>query len=134
MTFLVDVCVFLGDKLRAALLYDELSPFDGRNVVIAYDVVAYGALSRYLGALATILERWGDAIRHFEDALAMNARMEAWTWLAHTQFQYAAMLLRRSAPIDRDRAFALLDSARTSAQRLGMNALTQKITSLSRQS
>jgi tetratricopeptide (TPR) repeat protein len=134
MTFLADVCVFLGDKLRAGILYDELSPFDGRNVIIAYAVVAYGALSRYLGALATILERWEEATHHFEDALAKNARMEAWTWLAHTQYQYAGMLFKRREPGDRNRGFALLDSARTSAQRLGMKALAEKITSLSRQS
>jgi class 3 adenylate cyclase/tetratricopeptide (TPR) repeat protein len=131
MTFIADVCVFLGDKLRATILYDQLSPFDGRNVIIAYEIVAYGALSRYLGALATTLERWEEAFRHFEDALAMNGRMEAWTWLAHTQYQYAAMLFKRLEPGDRDRAFALLDSAQVTAQRLGMNALVEKIAKLS---
>jgi tetratricopeptide (TPR) repeat protein len=130
MTFLADVCVFLGDKLRAAVLYDHLSPFDGRNVVIGYEVVHYGPLSRYLGALATTLERWDDSIRYFEDALATNARMEAWTWLAHTQFQYADMLLVRGRSIDRERAFALLDSALATTHRLGMRALEQKASAL----
>ena len=130
MTFLADVCVSLGDKLRAAVLYDHLSPFDGRNVVVGYEVVFYGALSRYLGALATTLERWDDAIRHFEAALATNARMEAWTWLAHTQFQYADMLLVRGRSIDRERAFALLDSAVATTRLLGMRALEEKASAL----
>ena len=62
---------------------------NGRNVVIGYDEVCYGVISRYLGALAGTLERRDLAVRHFEDALAMNARVEAWPWLARTQFQYA---------------------------------------------
>jgi class 3 adenylate cyclase/tetratricopeptide (TPR) repeat protein len=130
MTYFADVCVFLGDKSRASVLYRLLLPFDGRNAVIGYAVVCYGALSRYLGALAATLERWDDAARHFEDALSMNARMEAWPWLAHTQFQYATMLLTRDLPGDRDRAFALLDSALSTARRLGMRGLAERISAV----
>ena len=130
MTYLVDVCVFLGDRSRAAILYELLEPFAGRNVVIGYEVVCYGALSRYLGALTSTLERWDDAVRHFEDALAMNARMEAWPWLAHTQYQYATMLLSRDLAGDRDRAFALLDSAFTTARRLGMQGIEGRVAAL----
>jgi len=128
MTYLSDVCVFLADKSRASVLYRLLLPFDGRNVVIGYQVVCYGALSRYLGSLAATLERWDDATRHFEDALVMNARMEAWPWLAHTQYQYATMLLSRDLPGDRDRAFALLDAALATARRLGMHGLEDRVT------
>jgi tetratricopeptide (TPR) repeat protein len=103
-----------------------LRPYDGRNVVIGVWVVCYGAVSRYLGALATSLERWEDAIRHFEDAIAMNARMGARPWVAHTQFQYAVMLLARGVRSDRDRALALLDSALTTARELGMRALEER--------
>ena len=130
MTFLADVCVFLGDKSRASILYLLLSQFDGRNVVIGYDEVCYGAISRYLGALAGTLERWDLAVRHFEDALAMNARMEAWPWLAHTQFQYAKMLVSRGQSVERDRALALLDSAVATAERLGMRELQERANAL----
>jgi tetratricopeptide (TPR) repeat protein len=127
MTYLSDVCVFLADKSRASVLYRLLLPFDGRNVVIGYQVVCYGALSRYLGSLAATLDRWDDAARHFEDALVMNARMEAWPWLAHTQYQYATMLLSRDLPGDRGRAFALLDAALATARRLGMHGLEDRV-------
>jgi tetratricopeptide (TPR) repeat protein len=130
MTYLVDICVFLGDKPRASNLYRLLVPFDGRNVTIAYAAVCYGAISRYLGMLSTTLEKWDDAARHFEDALTMNARMEAWTWLAHTQFQFAKMLLVRGRSIDREHAFALLDAALATTRRLGMRALEEKASAL----
>jgi class 3 adenylate cyclase/tetratricopeptide (TPR) repeat protein len=128
MTYFVDVCTFLGDRSRADTLYRILLPFAGRNVVVSTAAACYGALSRYLGALATTLERWDEAERHFEDALAMNTRMDARPWLARTQDQYATMLLARHQSNDRDKALMLLDAALVTARELGMHALEERIT------
>jgi tetratricopeptide (TPR) repeat protein len=128
MTYLADICTFLGDKARADTLYRMLLPFAGRNVVVGNASACYGALSRYLGALAATLERWDDAARHFEDALAMNARMEARPWLAHTHEQYATMLMARRQSGDRDKAAELLDAALATARELGMRALEERVT------
>jgi tetratricopeptide (TPR) repeat protein len=128
MTYLTDVCTFLGDRARAAILYQLLLPYAGRNVVVGNAAACYGALSRYLGALATTLGRWDEAAQHFEDALAMNARMEAWPWLAHTQYQYATMLLARDQSGDREKARELLRAALATARELGMCALEERIT------
>jgi class 3 adenylate cyclase/tetratricopeptide (TPR) repeat protein len=133
MSYLADVCTFLGDKVRAAILYKFLLPFAGRNVVIGIGQSCYGALSRYLGALATTLARWDEAAQHFEDALAMNARMDARPWLAHTQEQYATMLLARHQSGDRDKAAALLDAALATARELEMRALEERIISATAQ-
>lgn len=128
MTYLADVCIFLADRRRGVQLYDLLAPFDGRNVVVGNVTACYDALSRYLGALAAMLERWDDAERHFEDALAMNTRMEAPPWIAHTQHQYAGMLLRRNRSRDRERALELLHAAFATAHGLGMGALNERVT------
>jgi hypothetical protein len=109
-------------------LYEILLPFDGANVIVGSGIACYGALSRYLGVLAATLERWDDAARHFEDAIAMNTRMEAWPWLSHTQEQYAAMLLARHRSGDRDKAGALLDAALVTARELGMRTLEERVT------
>jgi DNA-binding NarL/FixJ family response regulator len=74
------------------------------------------------------MERWEDAAQHFVDALAMNARMGARPWLAHTQYQYAVMLLARNQSGDRDKAVSLLHEALTTARELGMQALEKRIT------
>ena len=58
----------------------------------------------------------------------MNARMEARTWLAHTQEQYASMLLARHQSGDRDKAAALLDAALATTRELGMRALEERVT------
>jgi DNA-binding CsgD family transcriptional regulator len=128
MTYLTDVCTFLGDTARAATLYQLLLPYAERTVVIGSAVACYGAMSRYLGALATTMGHLDMAAQHFEDALAMNARMEAWPWLAHTQYAYATMLLARHQPGDSDKATALLDSALVTARGLDMRALEERLT------
>jgi class 3 adenylate cyclase/tetratricopeptide (TPR) repeat protein len=129
LTYLADVCTFLGDATRAPTLYELILPYNKLNVLIASASACYGSASRYLGALATIMGRWDHAAHHFEDALAMNANMGARPWLAHTQYQYAAMLLSRDQRGDRAQAASLLKEALATARDLGMAALEQRITS-----
>jgi len=63
----------------------------------------------FVGEVVRLLTAEGRL--HFEDALEMNARMGARPWLAHTQRDYARMLLARDGSGDRERAYALLDHA-----------------------
>jgi len=128
LSYLADVGAFLGDAARARTLYELLLPFKEINVLIAMGSASYGSASRYLGALATVMARWDDAERHFEDALAMNLAMNARPWLAHTQYQYARMLLSRDRPEDSEKAAAFLKNALATARELGMRALEERIT------
>jgi tetratricopeptide (TPR) repeat protein len=128
MTYLADVCTFLNDRGRAAELYQLLLPYANRNVIIGALAVCCGAVSRHLGALASILGRWDDAHRHFTHALAMNSNLGARPFLAHTQYQYAVMLLSRHQPGDSDKAATLLKDALATTRELGMRALEQRIT------
>jgi tetratricopeptide (TPR) repeat protein len=111
IAYLAEVCAFLGDTARAATLYRLLLPYAGYNLLLGFGLVCYGSASRYLGLLATTISRWQEAERHFEHALETNARMGAKPWLAHTQQQYAEMLLARGQPGDREKAVSLLDEA-----------------------
>jgi DNA-binding NarL/FixJ family response regulator len=79
------------------------------------------------------MSRWRAAAQHFEDALAMNARMGARPWLAHTQHEYAQMLLARNQTGDHEQAEALLDQALMTARELGMHTLEERITACSGQ-
>jgi hypothetical protein len=130
MTYLSEVCAYLGDGPRAATLYPLLLPYAGRAVVVGGATACYGAAARYLGMLAMTMSDLESAERHFEDALKLDARMAAWPWLAHTQVEYAAMLLRRGSDADRERAQALLNEARAAAQRMGMADLALTISNL----
>jgi tetratricopeptide (TPR) repeat protein len=125
MSLLAPVCAFLGDTRRAALLYDLVAPYADRNALSVPDL-STGSLSRPLGILAAALERRDDATRHFEDALTMNARMGARPWVAHTQRDYAAMLLGRGAPGDRESAERLLALARDGYRQIGMTSWAER--------
>jgi class 3 adenylate cyclase len=124
------VCAFLGDGRRAAALYELLLPYAGRTVVVQGFFDYLGSASRYLGLLAATMERWEEAEKHFEDALEMNVNMGARPLLAHTQHDYANMLLRRDGPGDREKALELLAQALDTAQELGMKPLIEKALAL----
>ena len=129
LTYLTDAAAALGDETTAALVYPELEPLAGANVMIGHLVTYYGAADRYLGMLASILGEWERAELHFERALELNRRMGARTWLAHTAYEYARMLLARGSG-DGDRVGALLGEASTHAERIGMAALLGRIRAL----
>jgi len=126
LTYLTDASAALGDEATAALLYPELAPYAGANVVIGHVVACYGAADRYLGMLAGTLGDWDRADVHFEHAAALNRRMGARTWLAHTAYEHGRMLLRRGQG-HRDRAADRLGEAEALARRIGMPALLARI-------
>jgi DNA-binding CsgD family transcriptional regulator len=129
LTYLTDACAALGDEAIAALVYPELEPLAGANVMIGHLVAYYGAADRYLGMLARTLGEWERAEGHFERAIELNRRMGAATWLAHTDYEYARLLLARRRG-DRDRAAALLGEAAELAERIGMTTLLARIEAL----
>lgn len=133
LAYLAAVCAFLGDARRAATLYRVLTPHAGYNLLVGPTAVCFGAAARYLGLLAATMRRWEEAQRHFEAALAMNARMGAKPWLAHTQQAYAAVLLARGQTGDHERATALLDEALALSRELGMRALEARVVALQQQ-
>jgi DNA-binding SARP family transcriptional activator len=118
---LAESCVLLGDRRRAGSLYDILLPHRSLNA-IAIAEVALDSVSRTLGVLATALGQLEDAMAHFDEALVMDRRMEAWPWVAHTEREYALMLIERGDSGDRKRASDLLASAVASYRELGMGA------------
>ena len=121
MSFLAETCAPLNDEVSAAALYRSLLPWAGLNVVDIAEGIR-GSVSRYLGILATTMKRWDEAAQNFEDALAMNERMGARPWLAHTQDDYARMLLARDGRGDREHAGELLDAALATYRELGMES------------
>jgi tetratricopeptide (TPR) repeat protein len=128
---LSEVCASLGDAKSASTLYNALRPHARYNVLGGIGhFVCLGSTSRYLGLLATTMQRWADAERHFDGAIEMNTRMGARPWVTWTQRDYAKMLLARDEPGDRDKARVLLEEALTVARELGMKALEEKASAL----
>lgn len=133
LAYLAEVCVQLGDTVRAATLFDLLLPYAERNIVFGAHTASFGAAARLLGMLAATLLRWDEAERHFEAALAFDARSGGRPWLARSRCDFAAMLLRRGWPGDHQRAQPLLEAALTDARELGMRGLVERAETLQQQ-
>jgi tetratricopeptide (TPR) repeat protein len=119
-SLLAEAANLLGDSEAAAVLYERLLPYADR-VSLSYPEISLGFASRYLGLLATTLDRYEDAALHFEHSLASHERTGARSWLAHTRRDYAGMLLVRGEEDDAARAAALLSEARDAYRALGMD-------------
>jgi DNA-binding CsgD family transcriptional regulator/tetratricopeptide (TPR) repeat protein len=130
LSYLADVCSLLGEAEHAALVYRELAPLSGTAILVPPLAVCYGAADRYLAMLATTMGAREAAARHFAVALELNERMGTPVWLAHTQYQYARMLLDRNGPSDEQHARELLAHAHTTATRIGMATLVRRIDEL----
>ncbi len=120
LSILAEVAAHLQDRDRATVLYRLLRPYPRVNAMAAGEV-ALGPVARYLGILAATTGRWDEAAGHFREAIAVNAKLGARPQLAHTQYDYARMLLARGAPGDSGRAQELLGAAVTSFRELGMD-------------
>jgi tetratricopeptide (TPR) repeat protein len=132
LSYLAEVCARLGDAQRAEQLYELLLPYRDNTILAPVATVCCGAAARYLGMLARAIRNWAAAEEHFEAALVLDERMQAWPWLAHTQHEFATLLLHRDKAGDQPRANMLLAGAVEIAERLGMPALLKNIEALRR--
>jgi hypothetical protein len=116
----------LGERLIAAVLYELLEPYAGRNA-FTFAEGPLGSVARYLGLLAAMLDDPEAADRHLDAAESANRKMGARPWLAHTLYDRAQLLIRRDGPGDPDQAASLLEECRTLCAQVGLTALTQKL-------
>src|SRR5262249_939796 len=69
LAYLAEVCTFLGDRDRAAVLSRMLKPYAGYCIVLGGAIAFGGAAARYLGQLAATREEWDATERYFQDAM-----------------------------------------------------------------
>lgn len=129
MSHLSEVAMFLEDQRRAAMLYELLLPYADRCAV-TLAVHCQGSVSRSLGLLAATTGSFGEAARHFEEALVVNCRIRSPLWAAHTRHDYARTLLRRGSTGDAKKASQLLDESLAVAGGLGLCALEARAKAL----
>ena len=119
-------CAFvLNEPELAADLYARLGPFtDQFDFNGSSDS---GAIARYSGHLARMLDRPDEAERHYRNALAIHERMEAPYWIARTQLDLADLI----ATSDLEQARALATDASSRAATHGYEALIARADLLS---
>jgi class 3 adenylate cyclase len=129
LVLLSEVCCAIGDSARAAVLYRLLAPHEARNAILDIHV-CYGSVAHYLGTLSVAMGELDRAQTHFESALRFNLKMGARPWVARTRYHYAAMLVARGNPGDREKANQLAELAQASAESIGMKALAERVREL----
>jgi tetratricopeptide (TPR) repeat protein len=120
LMLLSEVAVGLEDSLRASQLYDLLKPNASRLLICGLYSACFGATGLWLGMLAATIQRWDDAVEHFEAAIETNGRIGARPFLARSQHEYARMLIERNDASDKEKAKALLTEATATYRELGM--------------
>ncbi len=121
ITLLADLCADIGDRERAAQLYELLLPYREVNIVIGLAAVCMGSAARFIGRLAATMGRREEAAELFEHALRANASLKAPLWLAHTQIDYAIALGRG------DRATELTDAASVAAEEMSLPRAIRRV-------
>ena len=130
VTRISDACAQLRDAERAAILYEKLLPFADLAVVAGRAASLNGPVALYLGRLALVLGRAGDAVSHLENAVEMATRMGDRPFAAEASMSLAAALLERGAAGDRHRALDLLGRCLEVGQEIGMRLIIERALAL----
>ena len=123
---LADACVIVADHRHARRLYELLRPFANRNAV-ALTQQPLGPVALRLANLASLLERWDDAERHFEVALARCDLLGARAMRARVLVDYGRALLARRGDGDEERAAGLLEDARRLSEDLDLPGVLRRV-------
>jgi DNA-binding SARP family transcriptional activator len=119
MALSADVCAELGDEQTAAIIYEQLLPYAGANVVVGLGAACLGSVATFVGRLAGVIGREREAAALFEQGLAANTALRAPLCVARTELVYARAL----GPGRRGEE--LVAAAERTAARLGVDKLAR---------
>jgi tetratricopeptide (TPR) repeat protein len=118
---LASIVVRVGERDRAADLYERLLPEAGRwHVLMFGGFSAEATYARLLGGLAALLGRDAEADAHYAQALARAEEAAALPEQARVLAAHARALAGRQSAQDRARAPAMFTRARALAERLAL--------------
>jgi class 3 adenylate cyclase/tetratricopeptide (TPR) repeat protein len=120
-----DAAIEVQDPKYARPLFDLLVPWADQFASVGI-AGAEGPVSHYLGGLATVLGRYGEADSYFAHAAAVNDRAGAKFFAARTDLRWGQMLSTRGAPGDAETARDLLTKARATAAEHGYGNLERR--------
>jgi AAA ATPase domain/Adenylate and Guanylate cyclase catalytic domain len=129
---LIVACASIGDRERAAHLYDMLMPYRDDFVTLGNGWLVAGSAERYLALAAAATDRWDAADEHFNRAMERNARSGNLAALVFGKYEYAALLSRRGNPEDRPRLQELLRDCSARATALGMTRVIDRVRTLAK--
>lgn len=121
--------MLLGERERAAELYELLAPYRDRTILIGRAAICLGPAELYLAMAATTCQRWASAERHFDASDTWARAWDAPPWAAWASVWRARMLRGRGGPGDLHEAASLESDALEVADRLGLARLQARLVS-----
>jgi DNA-binding CsgD family transcriptional regulator/tetratricopeptide (TPR) repeat protein len=122
---LAGTCHHLGDATRATRVRELLEPYADRNIVLT-GAVCLGPAAYFLGLLDLTLGQPDLAVRHFQHAATLAARLQARPMIAMSREGQARALLARNRPGDHQQAQAMLADVVATAEALGIHGLGER--------
>ena len=116
---LVQLCVELGATAQAHLLYQQLLPWAGLDLLTEVQAF-HGSVQHYLGLLATVTCRWPAAVDHFTDAVRRHEAAGSPPWVAISTAELGRALTERDRPGDAALGAELRETAHRSAASMGV--------------
>ena len=111
MVFCAEAAIECRDTRYAVPLLDHLAPW--ADQWSSSPIASEGPISHYLGGLATVLGRYGEADTYFAQAAASSSTAGAKFFAARTDLSRGRMLAARDSPGDTEEARRLLTQAHT---------------------
>jgi DNA-binding winged helix-turn-helix (wHTH) protein/tetratricopeptide (TPR) repeat protein len=117
---LSDLILAVRDRARAEELYELLRPYS--HLLALHDLLRTfaGSVASILGELCLVLDRYDDAIAHYESGLVLESRAGARAAALSSNVGLAHALRARGAAGDARRAEALMREVAAEAQALGV--------------
>jgi len=117
---LSEVTIRLGDRARAAQLFELLKPY--ARLVCVHDLLRSisTTVASSLGDLAALLDRQEEAVAYFEQAIAQETAMGIALPLLDSYASYCRFLSLRGRPVDQRRAEKMLAQTEARAAALGV--------------
>jgi hypothetical protein len=109
MVFCAEAAIECRDTGYAGPLFEHLAPWADQWSTTS--VTSEGPISHYVGGLATVLGRYGEADTYFALAADASARAGAKFFGARTDLSWGRMLAARNGPGDTEEARRLLTQA-----------------------
>jgi tetratricopeptide (TPR) repeat protein len=125
LSVLGEVAARVAAGEHAEALYGLLEPHAARHA-LNFAEISTGAVARTLGLLCAAMGYRDNAERHFQQALELNASITALPWLAHTEHDYAVMVLRGGRASDRTLGRELLARAAGTYAQAGMHVWARR--------
>jgi tetratricopeptide (TPR) repeat protein len=122
-----EACVAVHHEAGAAKAYNLIAPYRSQFALEGIAAICHGSVSRHLGMLAGVLERWDEAAAHFEAALSANRSAGAVLLVAHTLRAYGSMLIDAGR---REASAPVLHEALRIYRELGMPARAVQVEAL----